>query len=84
MITPFDSVFIQDLGSFPCKNSLQKKSKNCSQILTGEVLADSLMGEMFNTVKCVMPNNWSVGNLKSSKISKYIHDAKKLIRVENR
>ena len=39
------------------------------------------MDAMFNTVKCVKPNNWSVGNLKSSKISKYIHDAKKLIRV---
>lgn len=80
IIAAFDSVFIQDLGSFPCKNSLQKKSKNCSQILPGEVLADSLMDVMFNTIKFVKPNNWSVGNLKSSKISKYIHDAK-IIRV---
>ena len=36
---------------------------------------------MFNTVKCVKPNKWSVENLKFNKISKYIHDAKKLVRV---
>lgn len=39
------------------------------------------MNLTFNTIKCTKSNNWSLENIKSNKLSKYIHRAEKLACV---